>query len=66
MRVGEQNEACRRLRSGTKLSFRMSMAVVPVNGRNFLEGGSPVRSTGSHGTGDAGRLRGLLCQGVDE
>lgn len=66
MRDGWQRESCKRLRSSTWLSVRMSTAVVSVEVRNFLQGGSPVGPTGSHETGDAGRLRGFLCQGADE
>ena len=40
----------------------MSSAVASVNARNFLQGGSTVGS-GSHETGDAGRLREFLLKG---
>jgi hypothetical protein len=66
MRDGWKKESCKRLRSGTRLSVLMSTAVASVSARNFLQGGSPVGLAGSHGTGDAGRLRGFLCQGADE
>ena len=65
-RDGRQKESCNRLRIGTRLSVWMSMTVASVNGSNFLQGGSTVGSSGSHEIWDTERLRGFLCQGVDE
>ena len=60
---GMARESRNRFRSGTRLSKRLSMAVASVNLRNFnfLREGPTVDPTG-----DTGRLREYLCQGVHE
>jgi hypothetical protein len=60
---GRIRESCNRFKSGIRLSRRVSAVVASANFRdlNFLMGSPTLDSTG-----DAGRLRELLRQGVHE